>query len=404
MNTPGLLKLRLIAARHRRTLIAVLVGLALVSTIGAGWAYANPGQTAETEHRHPQTVAGTVGTSTVVTGETSVYEQGTRLSDRRVYLLGATPNLTLDGQVDAPKDSEVHQRLVLQYRATRDDRVVWTETRVLAADRATRLQTTVNVSRIRERAERIQEEFGTAATVGLRLQYMVDYETDRYEGTLNSTVPLTFTQRAYIIDGDLAVEETRTTAVTVSHQQEPDYAFVWLLAGLGLLAVAGAAVLTLRGPLPILEADAEELQRQRYAEWISSGRIPVFSAEHRVKMESLADLINVAIDSNDRVLYDRDQDAYGVFRQGGTLFWYAPGQNGLSAASKTLNFDGQPSGTADAPTMGNFEAAFDEAEAGLNGEPRGEDEEVAVKAALDERSDGGENPLESGSEGDEVDG
>jgi hypothetical protein len=361
MNTPGLLKLRLFAARHRQILIALLLSVALVATVGAGWAYANAGQTTDTDYRHPQSISGSVGTSAVVTGETPLYERGTRLTDRVVYLQGVTPNLTLEGQVDAPAGADIHQRLLLQYRATRDDRVVWDETRVLAAGGARRLNTTINVSRVRERASRIQGEFGAAATVDLRLKYVVDYETDRYEGTLNSTTPLTFTQRAYIVDGDLAVEKTRTTTVTVTRQQSPDYGLIGLLAGLGLLSAGGAAVLWLRDPLPSPDAEAEAVLRRRYSEWISSGRVPVFSADRRVEMESLADLVNVAIDSNDRVLYDRDQDIYGVLREGGSLFWYGPEQTGLVDASMEWQTDGVPGGSFEDSTTEDFETAFDPA-------------------------------------------
>ncbi len=383
MNAPGLLKLRLFAARHRRGLIVVLLAIGLVSTAGAGWAYANPGETTETEQRHPQTITGAVGTSAVVTGETSVYEQGTQLSDRRVYLLSASPNLTLESRVDTPEGSEIHQRLVLQYRATRDNRVVWEERRVLAADEAGSLETTVNVSRVRERASRIQGEFGSAASIDLRLRYVVDYETDRYDGALNSTVPLTLTQRAYIVDGDLAVEETQTTAVTVSRQQPPDYAVVGPLAGLGLFLTGGAAALAFRRPLSVRDADAEKLQRQRYAEWISAGRVPVFSADQRVEMESLADLVNVAIDSNDRVLYDRDQDIYGVLREGGSLFWYSSSQSGLVDTSIGR---GSSEGTVDWQSTG----AFDRAPGATQAEPDG-------------LPDGGEEAPESGSERDGAD-
>lgn len=341
MTVPGLLQLRLFATRHRRAMLVGLLAVALVATVGAGWAYAKPGETTATDRRHPQTVAGTVETSAVVTGDSSVFDRGETLTDRRVYLLEATPNLTLTGRVDAPAGATVRQRLLVQYRVTRDDRVVWTDSRVLAAGTEPRVGTTVNVSRVRARARRIQEAFGAAATVGMGLRYVVDYETDRYEGRLNATVPLTFTDRAYVVDGDLAAEETRTTPVTVTRQRSPDYATVGLLAGVALLASAGAAVLLGRDDLPGLAADGEALQHQRYAEWVSRGRLPVFAADQHVEMDSLADLVNLAIDSNERVVYDAEQNSYGLLKEGGCLFWYTPGGEGLPAFSMTWNEPGE---------------------------------------------------------------
>ncbi|PSQ18975.1 hypothetical protein BRD04_10560 [Halobacteriales archaeon QS_9_67_17] len=317
--------------------------VAALATIGAGWAYANPGTEQQTEQRHAQTVAADVESSAVATGETTLYEEGERLTDQRVYPLAANSTLTLTGAVDAPAETTVHQRLLVEYRATRDGRTVWQEQRVLAATEGGidgeggTVETTLNATRVRERLNAVRGELGAAATVQARLRYAVDYETDRYEGAVNATVPLGFTQQAYIVDGELAGEQTHSTPAQVTRQQSPDLPLVSGLLGTALVALGAASVLSRQSPEPAVTAD--ELHRQRYAEWISSGRIPVYAADQYVEMSTLADLVNVAVDSNRRVIHDEEQAAYGIIDEG-MLFWYAPGDGGPLAFASGLERPG----------------------------------------------------------------
>jgi hypothetical protein len=162
----------------------------------------------------------------------------------------------------------------------------------------------------------------------------VESETARYEGTVHATVPLAFTQQANIVDGTLAGERTHSTPVQVTRQQSPDLPLVSGLLGTALVALGAASALSRRSPEPAVTAD--ELHRQRYTEWISSGRIPVYAAEQYVEMSTLADLVNVAVDSNRRVIHDEEQAAYGIIDEG-MLFWYAPGDGGPLAFASSLD-------------------------------------------------------------------
>jgi len=340
MKLSGILRLRLFVARNRRLVLAALLLVAVASTAGAGYVYANPGTETVTEQRHAQTVESSLDASAVVTGETPLYDEGTELTNRRVYPLDAATNLTLLGTVDAPADAVVHQRLVVEYRATRDGETVWSASRVLAvADgRADgdggAVRRTVNVSSVDERLRTVRGEFGSAATVDATVRHVVEYETGRYEGDLNATVPLTFTEETYFLDGERAAERSHATPVTVTREQSPNTGVVGALALLGLLAGAGAAGCVFRPPS--VDGSAEELQRKRYEEWLSAGRIPVYAADQYVEMSTLADLVNVGVDSNRRVIHDPEMDAYGIIDEE-TLYWYAPGNRsplGLGTGSE----------------------------------------------------------------------
>jgi hypothetical protein len=61
--------------------------------------------------------------------------------------------------------------------------------------------------------------------------------------------------------------------------------------------------------------------RERYAEWISNGEFPTDTDKRYVTISSLEDLVDIAIDSNKRVIYDETLDAYGV-ADGDIVYYY----------------------------------------------------------------------------------
>ena len=71
----------------------------------------------------------------------------------------------------------------------------------------------------------------------------------------------------------------------------------------------------------------------------ASSRIPAYAAEQYVETSTLADLVNVAVDSDRRVIHDQEQAAYGIIDEG-MLFWYAPGDGGPLAFASGLERPG----------------------------------------------------------------
>ncbi len=66
-------------------------------------------------------------------------------------------------------------------------------------------------------------------------------------------------------------------------------------------------------------SDSEKMYR-KFRKWISRGRMPEVSMTE-VEMASLEDLVDAAIDANERVVYDRDKEVY-FFIHGNVLYTY----------------------------------------------------------------------------------
>jgi hypothetical protein len=97
--------------------------------------------------------------------------------------------------------------------------------------------------------------------------------------------------------------------------------------GLGVLALIAALLLwRLYGRLP----DQEEMKRAydkiRYADWISRGQLPESDTYERITIEEFVDLLDLAIDSDKRVIHDSNQDLYAVI-DGTCIYQYTEKRN-----------------------------------------------------------------------------
>lgn len=323
---------RRIIVYYGRLLILALLIIALLAFAGAWQSYANPPTSTVTEETDRLEVRTGLDTRAIVTGNTTLYDVGEELVNSPAYLLRATPTLTLTARTIAPTGQSVAvtQRLTVHMQATRDGQVFWEETELLAADEgrvtdeaALASSTTRNMSALTVFVAEKREEVGDVGSLSVQLRLRVDYETDEYRGRLTATAPLVLTGSAYWIDGDMTASREHSREHTrVIHERPDPLAYLGLsfLGSLALLGAIGIGVVLSRG-VDLQQAEVE-LYRSRYQEWISEGEFPTSAEKRYVRIDSLEDLVDVAIDSNKRVIYDNEYDAYAVV-DGDLVYYFA---------------------------------------------------------------------------------
>ncbi|MFD1515728.1 DUF5305 family protein [Halomarina rubra] len=324
---PGLTKLRLLLADYDREVAAVLVIIGILSLTSVGVLLLTPGTTAVTEQRNPQQVGATVNTSAVVTGNSTVWEQGTQLENEEMYLVEASPNLTLSATSAADTAATIDQRLELVYRVENGDKTVWERSETLAQDNVTNSEgvttnTTLNASAVQQRLDEIQAEFSGAGRAQALIQLNLTYDMGAYEGSQIASSQLTFEGRGYTL-GALSTEKTHTTPVTVEQATPVSPVLLGGLTLLGLCSFAGAAfIMTQQNAFEPTAARAE-LLHDRHREWISEAQLSEvdLAADRVVHLSSLTDLVDLAIDSDRRVMHDSDRRLYAVF-DGSTSYYY----------------------------------------------------------------------------------
>jgi len=316
-------------------LAAVVVGLALAA--GGGYvAYDAHVDGAETvvEER-------TAGTWTVdsefehaatVERETSVFSAGERLVGRPLYFTTVAPGLegtytiTHDNTDGESAVATVDLSWAVRSVEEIDDlEVVHWEQRALldrldaveiADSDSVATTVEVNVTEMLARIEEVEEELGAnpgEAEVVLVAETTVETsvagETLRDERTDRITIRPD--EAVYRVTA--AVEDQRSfdTTEQVTRTVEPSVLARYggpLVAALGLLWVAGLGIARWHDALDVTDHEREryefETAREDFDEWISRAQLPDVTDRTTVRAASFADLVNIAIDSDRRVIED----------------------------------------------------------------------------------------------------
>jgi hypothetical protein len=265
-----------------------------------------------------------------------------------VYVRDVVPTVTVTASTTAPLDGvAVDQRVSIVYTATSTDggvfreekHAVTTSSGTIGADGETvDSVVSLNVTALAETLAAMREEIGDAGRVDAHLHVETTYAGDDYDGALEDRVELVVTPDSYRIPNLSVSEEHRTTTSELrpvpTEVFQPTIPTVGpvviphLTPVFGVLSVFGVVLLGgVRYGRTEFDADRERvtIHRLRYGEWISGGELPPALAEHPlvVPVESLEALVDVAIDSETRVIYDSHQDCYAVMT-GVAVFVFYP--------------------------------------------------------------------------------
>jgi hypothetical protein len=330
IGLPGIVRAKLLVATYGRQFVIILfvVGVLLVGS--AGWVYTHPPTTTVTDNTNQQTIESTLRTSAIVTGESNLYQQGAQLRDKPIYLLPATPNATLTVQTTVPPDEDVHltQQLELVMQATSGGTVFWErsqtlqEQQVTTSDGSLNTSATLDVPELKDRTGQIRSEIGAESSLYVFIRVTTSYETSLYSGSITETSSLRLSQDSYSFK-PLTIGKTESTPETREVTLPTRNVFSYLVpagVGVGVLLLAVAIELIFRR-VRGQDTLANQLYRTRYSEWISAGTIsPSMGSEH-VSVDSLEDLVGIAIDSRKRVLFDESEEVYVVI-DGSTVYYY----------------------------------------------------------------------------------
>ncbi|GGL58581.1 DUF5305 domain-containing protein [Halocalculus aciditolerans] len=357
---------------------AVLLIVCLV-VVGGGVYLGATAATAEETRVETQQVANWTGDaeyeqSAVVENGTSVFAEGTRLSNRSLYFTRVSP--VLDGeytfrQSGGDEPARVSVELSLVERSVESgsseggqQTVYWQRVRSLASRNVTlaagepvTVGFSVDVPQEEQRIRQIREELG--ASPG-EAQVFVVAST-----TVQASVagePVTKTRRdrlvvrpgsnVYRVSADVAPADSETVTRTVTVPVEPSFTSVAVPFVAAVLALAGAVGLVVarrRGALTVSEAEreAEALRaaREDYDDWISTGTVPDVERS-TVRVDSLEDLVDVAIDSDRRVIETRGGERYVVLVDD-LAYVYEPARRPEDAAAAAVKGTGSEASSSE---------------------------------------------------------
>jgi hypothetical protein len=335
--------------------VAVVAGVLAVLLVVGAWltfgAYVSGDRTATEQQRVGSwETVGSYDHAARVTRENPVFPVGTTLDNRTLYFSRVSPTLTgqfgfaFDSSLDGRIRATATQRVVLRQVADsgEDETVLWEQTRpageasaTLAPGESVTVPFSFNATALAVRAEAINEQLaagqGTARTV---VTTTVAYEgrvgNRTVEGRENYTATVAFDGGTYrVVTEPNRTERAVTRPVTVERPPGP-LAGVGgpVLFAVGFLGLAGLAAARAQGMLAVSEterASARHRQaRREFEEWITVASLPDAVRERpRVDVEDLEGLVDLAIDTDERVIESPGGGQYYVVHDG-LLYQYEP--------------------------------------------------------------------------------
>lgn len=323
-------RLELFVARRARPLVAVLAVVGIVCLAGAGYVFLTPTTQTVSEETNVQTVESSVATSAVVTGASALYDEGETLQNKSAYFIPVSPRLSFHVRTSVPTDQPVTvtQHLTMETVGLRDGSPFYRSEETLleeerqVSDGSVSAVRSINVSAMRDELQTKRAETDGLGRFRVTLQLNVSYRTDSYEGTVSASAPFVISGDAYYLDGAVTDERTHSTTVQRDVQRPSDPLEYGGLALLGLLSLALCGLVVRTEDRSDPEALRTSIAHSRHDEWISRGEFPTESDKQYIAIRTLEDLVDVAIDTNRRVIYDPDIDVYAVI-DGSEIYYYS---------------------------------------------------------------------------------
>jgi hypothetical protein len=389
-DIPRTLRVRRVVSDWFPVVVVGLVLLTLLAGLGTYSAYAS------TEYETEEVVVSSLNESTdfehsaVVRNESTILTKGETVRDRPVYYTRLMPILdvgysysyTLTGDEGGDVTARTEAQLITR-AVNEDGETLWRDVRPLASDTSRSLapddshdvSLSVNTTRVATRISEVESDLGARSgdvQVIVRTRTTVNGSVagQSLSRKHTSELPLVVRPPTYRADG----EQTVTTGTTLRTEtlREPVTpplltragAPLGLAAGLISLGVLGYA--TRRDLVELSAAERERClvaeRRQEFDDWITQGELPgIDQYQTVVQVNSLSGLVDLAIDTNNRVI--EDDDAFYVLRgREDVAYVYAPstssvhnwlfggfdlGGEGSFPTAETAG-DGQPTATGSA--------------------------------------------------------
>jgi hypothetical protein len=315
----GLNRLRLLIHENLIPVVLSLVCLGVVLAGVSAYNYTYPTVTETIEEQNTEVIQTTMETEAdVITGTIFSLSEDT-IKNSSLYLTESTPEAQIHVTSTAPETTELlkHESyLVIQgypRDSLKDEEAApfWEERFLILSDQRpndSEIASTgiINANVIYSMLRDAQRDIGGEARFSADLVVTTTYETSRYEGEFTEVIPVKVTAKTYQIgSGSQQITEERSTPTTIEETTPREYQ-VPIIISLLLFTVAGS--LWVKQDSLTTGLDPWEVLLSDYDSWVSNGKIENESYTQTIYISSLPDLVDTAMDSRSRVIYDSEQE------------------------------------------------------------------------------------------------
>ena len=403
-DIPLTLRVRRVVSDWFPVVVAGLLLLTLLAGVGTYSAYAS------TEYETKEVVVSSLNESTdfghsaLVRNESTIWTEGETVRDRPLYYMRLMPvldvnytyayDLTGEGEgAEGAVTARTEVQLVT-HAVDDDGATLWRDVRPLASETTESMSpgerhavtVPVNATQAARRIGQIESDLGAQVgtiQVTVRARTAVDGSVGDRDVSEEHTseLPLVVRPPTYRVDGAQTV--AAGTTLQTETVREPVAGSLLARVGapvgllFGLVALAGLVYASRVDMIELTEAERERCllaeKRKQFDDWITRGEIPgIDQYQTVVKVSSLSGLVDLAIDTNNRVIED-DAAFYVLRGREDVAYVYAPSSSSVHAwLFGGFDFDG------------SSEVSFPEIGTTGNGGQEPQDEDVDVESLFDD--------------------
>lgn len=343
-------------ATHAHAIIAACVLAVVIGSIIAFTGVATPAIAASPLHESQSSdrVTHTTGVSQSVTvdviEDTNAYAAGDTLTDRSLYPLGGTAAPVVTATADANEATLTYIAVTVRYEAAPRNDVndpFYTDENVIIerSPDATEadVEATVPIRDVLAEKQSLENEFGSDVVVQASVTTDVRYEYTPVDGpvveeTVSIGGPIERAGNMYGIPSD-STQTTHTSGTAITETTS----VASFVNGASLTAILAGVLGIISGVVAARRIDAKavsrEIQKRRFRDWVTEVEsYTPHGPVNVVEVTSLNDLVNLAIDTQRRVLYHSRVNEYIVV-EGGTMFKYTPDGEGSSGNTELFGMN-----------------------------------------------------------------
>ncbi len=330
--------------KHYWKLFVILI-LGLVTTSGLAYASLQPKTITEVQ-KEPKTLykyESSYSISTEVLKENSIWRKGKVLENRPVYFKKITPNVKIDFEYSIIPKSTMKgtYSTELVFSSVKDGDTYWQKQAILEEEQFQVEEgiltdsIELNINDLERKLEDIQKGIDfyrgdKKVKVITRLNFDTKVSGKSITGSEKFVLPINLQGSSFKIpqknfkgkeDKEVEVKENKKVEPSLKDKilgSAPPLVLFFLLAAFSFIK------------LKIDVPSDEKLQKleikkdhEEYSEMISAGKIPDNLDTRKIEINTLEDLVKIAIDTEERVIHDKEASIYFTIHDG-TFYYFDP--------------------------------------------------------------------------------
>jgi hypothetical protein len=287
--------------------------------------------------------------SVPVTNENPLYEIGTRLEmGKPAYFLVASPttDMSFTYRLEPADSAEISGKLKTMIVATGkgmsegEEKIFWQKELPLKLEEGdnnwkgvtvTR-KFSIDVPKVKSMVKNVQEQLNYSKDADIEIVNRVNYQGkvngENIYGTKDFAIPLLISSSYYQLPEKLDFSEDTNITRKVNSKSYPPLSTIFVPLAISLLSLVLASSILISTRMKKVEPEYKEKQekerrRSPFKEFISRGTLPKESNSiMKIEISSLQELIDVAVDTNLRVIFDEEVNTYFILQSGAMYIFF----------------------------------------------------------------------------------